>query len=129
MTFFWDAVAVHEPHHLGRIVDLPQDAKDIEQITDELHRMFLFGRFFALGLILLNTAVTHELVRCIETEEVSRVQEHERHSKFIISTTTIEMTIYRSSSYSTPYATHHRQRRIARRTYGPRQYSLNNVAE
>ena len=37
--------------------------------------------------------------------------------------------IYRSSSYSTPYATHHRQRRIARRTYGPRQHSsmpLNN---
>ena len=89
LTFFWDAVAFHEPHHLGRIVDLPQDAKDIEQITDELHRMFLFDRFFPAGLILSSTAVTHELVRCIETEEVSRVQEHERHSKFIVSTTTI----------------------------------------
>ena len=44
---FWDAVAIHEPHHLGRIVDLPQDAKDIEQITDELHRMFLFGPFLS----------------------------------------------------------------------------------
>lgn len=55
--------AVHEPHHpaMGRIVDLPQDAKDIEHITDELN------------------PVTHEVVRTIETEEVSRVQEHERH--------------------------------------------------
>ncbi|KIK01701.1 hypothetical protein K443DRAFT_553250 [Laccaria amethystina LaAM-08-1] len=53
--------AALEPHHVGRIVDLPRDAKDVEQITDELN------------------PVTHELVRCIETEEVSRVQEHERH--------------------------------------------------
>ena len=110
VTFFWDVVAVHEPHHLGRIVDLPQDAKDIEQITDELHRMFSFGHFFAPSLILLSTAVTHELVRCIETEEVSRVQEHERHSKFIVSTNTIEMNI----SIAVHHIQHHMQPIIAR---------------
>ena len=41
-------VAVQEPHLVGRIVDLPKDAKDVELITHELNRMpFPLGRFLS----------------------------------------------------------------------------------
>jgi hypothetical protein len=40
-------LAALEPHHVGRIVDLPRDAKDVEQITDELNRMFSFWSLFS----------------------------------------------------------------------------------
>ena len=71
---------------------------------------FYLATFPPRGLILLSTAVTHELVRCIETEEVSRVQEHERHSKFIVSATTIEMNL----SIAVHHIQHHMQPIIAR---------------
>ena len=72
--------------------------------------MFSCSRFFPLGLIILSIAITPDLVRCIEMEEVSRVQENERHSKLVFT------TICRNKlSIVVHHIQHHMQPLIARK--------------